>query len=455
MRILITNNHIKNFAGSEINALQLAVALRDLKIETDVATFSYGQPMKDIYESNGITVKNLFDEEVFSEDYDVFWTHHFPTTNQIVFRCKQSFSKIIFSSLGSFASLEGPPIYHTDLNFILSNSQGNTDILKTQGVEESEIRYFPNYAPDYFFTESKNKQLNSLSRIAIISHHPPKELIDLTKIAVSKGIQVDLIGIENRQIFVGPELLKQYDLIISIGKTVQYCFALKIPVYCYDHFGGPGYINQNNLQTSEHFNFSGRGIDRSLNGESLYKDIISGYSTAVSNLEYLYEYCYNNFNLKTNLTNLLEYISSSNKIDLEKIRNRNQLSKRHHQTILRLVEVEEEAGKLNSFLRQCNENNQRLNQQVEENTSLIHKMDATIESLIVLNEKKEEEVSVYQNKINVIQSRLDDEIRRSARLNDLIKMQEQEMLHFVLSRSWRFTRPLRKIANMFRKNKND
>ena len=34
--------------------------------------------------------------------------------------------------------------------------------------------------------------------------------------------------------------------------------SMGLPLYCYDHFGGPGYININNIEHNTYFNFSGR-----------------------------------------------------------------------------------------------------------------------------------------------------------------------------------------------------
>lgn len=64
-----------------------------------------------------------------------------------------------------------------------------------------------------------------------------------------------------------------YDSVISIGKTVQYCLASHISVFCYDHFGEPGYISRNNYDKARHHNFSGRGFSRHTKAR-LYKMII-------------------------------------------------------------------------------------------------------------------------------------------------------------------------------------
>ena len=56
---------------------------------------------------------------------------------------------------------------------------------------------------------------------------------------------IDAIGSEKPAI-TSAELLDHYDCVISIGKTVQYCLVQGIPVFLYDRFGGPGYLNESN-----------------------------------------------------------------------------------------------------------------------------------------------------------------------------------------------------------------
>lgn len=48
----------------------------------------------------------------------------------------------------------------------------------------------------------------------------------------------------------------------------------KIFVYCYDRFGGFGWIMKGNLIDVEYFNFFGRCCNRKLNIESIKDEII-------------------------------------------------------------------------------------------------------------------------------------------------------------------------------------
>ena len=49
--------------------------------------------------------------------------------------------------------------------------------------------------------------------------------------------------------------LQQYDLVITIGRTVPRCLAMGVPVYVYDYLGGPGYLTEANFSLAERNNF--------------------------------------------------------------------------------------------------------------------------------------------------------------------------------------------------------
>ena len=413
MRILITNYYLINYAGSEINTLELCLALRSLGIQSDVATFFYGNPMKEHFENSGIKVLQLFNNNLDLGNYDLLWTHHNYTLDHLIFGGSLlSKTKIIFSSLGSFEPLEAPPYYHNELNIILSNSGGNTCELVKQGVERNKIIYFPNCAPTDYFNIVPKIVPQNLNKIAIISNHIPKELQDFSKLAGSARFCVEHIGLNGITKLVDANLLKEYDLVISIGKTVQYCLALRIPVYCYDHFGGPGYLNQDNIESAGYFNFSGRGINRKLTGKELFDDIITNYEKSCGNVDFLFRYSYENFNLEKNVKKILRLVNSSNAISLSQIKNKYSLVDRRHQGFLR---EQERIKDLYSQLNNTQKENIRVQQAVERPSEEKAGLRREIERL------REDNVGL-----------------------------RQEVMFYASSKSWWYTRPFRKIMKLIR-----
>lgn len=376
-----------NFAGSEINALQLCLALRNIGMQVDVATFFYDYPIKELYENNAIQVFELFKNDLDLEKYDLLWTHHNPTLDHLIFGGLplRGSHKIIFSTLGALEPLEAPPYYHEELKIILSNSIGNTNELVKQGVKKEKIVYFPNFAPREYFENSSEATPKKLKKIAFISHHMPDEIKDFISISKSVGLDVEHIGLGGKPRYVDPNLIRQFDLIISIGKTVQYCFALRIPIYCYDHFGGPGYLNRDNIESAKSYNFSGRGINRKLTGKGLLDDISLNFEKSCKNLDFLFNYALENFNLEKNLNEIIKLVNLSEAIDLSQIRIKYPLVNRKHIGYLR---DQERIKALNSDVKKLqrsnllgqqgieklNEDNQRLkvdNQRLKEDNQTL------------------------------------------------------------------------------------
>ncbi|PJG86508.1 hypothetical protein CVP05_01505 [Conservatibacter flavescens] len=89
-----------------------------------------------------------------------------------------------------------------------------------------------------------------------------------------------MIGKTTKQQQVNPALIASYDVIISIGKTVQYALLGHKPVYCYDHFGGCGYLNADNFDKAKWHNFSGRGFDKKT-AEQIASELVDGFKSAL------------------------------------------------------------------------------------------------------------------------------------------------------------------------------
>jgi len=397
MKILVTNYFLRNFTGSEINTLQICSALNKLGHQADAGTFFFNEPIKRKFQERNIRVKNLLQSDLQLESYEFFWTHHIHTINHLIVQETLKSTKIIYSCLGPFSSLAAAPIYHNELNCILSNSRGNNDVLLTEGLDKNKIRYFPNFSPESYFSQAKAQHSKSPSRIAVISNHPPQEISKFSKIAKGNGQMVDFIGQNANHVYVDPDVIKKYDLVISIGKTVQYCFALRVPIYCYDHFGGPGFITPDNIQFEEFYNFSGRGTNRKLSGQEILTDIAGNYSGALNQLEFLYEYGKEHFTLENNIQELFADEALHKNIYISDIRNKHPLIKRHHNDFLRMLRLQ------------------------------------------LTQEEHFEAMPDPQHSI-------------SSRDSSLLEL-EQEVLSYSLSRSWRITRPLRKLKNLFRKDR--
>lgn len=313
-RILLTNRMVKDYTGSELDVCSIGYELIKTGYQVEVATYDLGEPLLSQYADSGIIFTNITEQDLVLKEYDIFIGHHNTIFIDCLTRKDIRYKKAVFSSLSPWVGIEFPPECANDLTLCMANSSETYDRMKTLGVKEENIIIFPNYIlPEFFNTTRENRQ--TLTKVCVVSNHVADEVKEAVDILGNNGIAVDLFGQEYQSVMITPELLIQYDIVITIGKTVQYCFGCKVPVYCYDIHGGPGWLNRNNFAIAANYNFSGRGFDRKLPSVELVMDIIQGYRSALENLELFYQIGKERYDLQINLQRLLEHIDKLPEID--------------------------------------------------------------------------------------------------------------------------------------------
>jgi hypothetical protein len=307
--VLIGCSRLVDLAGAEINTLELAEAFTGLGWSVSVASFEVCSDMRAELCSLGARVVDLCSEDAFSDvaQFDLAWIHHSVTANRILAEPSLTLSKVIFSSLSHFSPLECPPSTQLQPSRYLVHSQENFEHFVVNYPElRSLVSVMNNSVLARYWKGIPYFRNGCLHRLAVVSNHLPEEVISLLDLVAADGIDVDVFGITGRQIRVSPDLLREYDAVITIGKTVQYAIAAGVPVYCYDHFGGYGWINLDNFQRARKYNFSGRGESSKISAENLKKDLYEGYDSALAVTNDLYGMGLENFVLENNIGAVLE-----------------------------------------------------------------------------------------------------------------------------------------------------
>lgn len=314
MRILISNHYLSDYAGSEITTLGLAKHFKENGFQVVVATLSYGDPIRHHFEALNIEVVNLLNDKLDECEFDVIWAHHSPILNKLILDKSVTGKKILCSILSPFEPLEAPPIYVNELDLCLVNSLETRDKMLQFGVEPDKIQLFPNSVSNEFFDAYKPHN-NELKKIVVISNHVPDEIIEVAQKLEFNKVKVDIFGLYHKRELITPALLNDYDAVITIGKSVQYALALGIPVYCYDTFGGPGWITPDNLDTAEYYNFSGRCTNNKLNADTIVNEILNKYDSVARNCGILHNIAKNSYSLIKNIQKVMDKLSLMPDID--------------------------------------------------------------------------------------------------------------------------------------------
>ena len=288
-KFLITQNDISSINGSSITVLELAEYLIEQGSSVVVYTYFLNEPLDRVFRERNIHV--VVDENDLSIlDFDYIWVHHqvlpLSIIKQLGVKSKSTIPKFIFNHMSSIDQIADEFPYIWDLeNRLSSLSLFNSVETKNKQAAylSRKIRFdiFPNPAPRKFY-QSYSKQSGELRKILVVSNHPPDELINIDRYLQKHNIEIHFMGeFQEDYRIIEPELLASYDVIVTIGKTVQYCLVQNIPVYIYDHFGGPGFLNVNNYEKTSQNNFSGRGFEKKTSND-IALDLVEKYIDAVN-----------------------------------------------------------------------------------------------------------------------------------------------------------------------------
>ncbi len=314
-KVLLTNDAMVNYSGSEIDTLTIANYFLGNNYDVTIFTLEYGYPLLNNIDKR-IKLVNANEGDKLEKKYDLIWAHHFPLLDYLLFDRKIAVDYIHYVSLSSYVDYEALPFYYQDLNMVSTLSKEAKDGLEEEGYNANNISLFSNYSLDEDFNNFKKK--NTLEKIAIISNHIPNELLDFVELCKNESFDIDIYGIGYKYDKITAKILEKYDLIITIGRTVNQCIALGIPVYVYDRFGGDSFVTKDNIEKSHYYNFSGRGYHRKMSGLEILEDIKNNYSNCVKDLDYCYKYGKKNFDLSVMMDNCIKKLNKTDKFQITK-----------------------------------------------------------------------------------------------------------------------------------------
>jgi hypothetical protein len=273
--------------------------------EVCVATLLLGEPMISEFGKQGFRIFDMLAEPLVIRHarFDLVWIHHAPVFYEMLIHRVEA-ATVVFCSLSHFEPLEAAPDDREHIDLLLAHSIENKNhIVNVLALKEDQVLVFPNAVPSNYWVCAKEFHSPVLKRIAVISNHPPTEVLQAAKILRKGGAEVIHIGTGGMQMLINAKLLRSYDAVITIGKTVPYCLALKVPVYCYDHFGGPGWLDEGNFDLTGQNNFSGRGFLKKA-PETIALEIVDGYDECLSKLDRHASQAAKTLHLRNNLDRL-------------------------------------------------------------------------------------------------------------------------------------------------------
>lgn len=288
-KILITQQELANYGGSEVVTLELSNYFLDLGFEVVIFTNFFGPPISREFNPKVKIVDQ--NTKINIRSFSHIWVHH----NLVPFTLLDLLSKgdtlqakVAFHHMSPYLPIESPliPSFEESIaDFIYFNSPETMKAYERLFSKKDHLAVLGNPAPDKFANNvPKRTSKESLDSILVVSNHMPLELSEALKRLSENGVTIETLGVSGNPELVSPEKLDKYDVVVSIGKTVQYSFVRGVPVYCYDHFGGSGYLSLKNFSKNREFNFSGRGFKKK-NPEAIAEELVLNYKKAVVDAE--------------------------------------------------------------------------------------------------------------------------------------------------------------------------
>ncbi|MFC6356931.1 hypothetical protein [Luethyella okanaganae] len=255
----------------------------------DVYTNDLGSPMLELVQQlsswGRLRVVVADPEAPFDDDYDLIWIQHslLPPTmiDRLCYRGIET--PIVWHHLSVFMNIEMPILAEIE-NRIASLSTGMSpaavEAIMLFGLDPDHLLVFDNPAPDCFADATVSERNGRLERLLVVSNHAPEEVREAMGLVRGKGVHVEILGGQDGPRRVSPEILGEFDAVLTIGKTVPFALSMGIPCYVYDHFGGIGWLDDGNFE-HEHFHaFSGRATRRMAAPDIIARELVEGYPDA-------------------------------------------------------------------------------------------------------------------------------------------------------------------------------
>ncbi|MBC1255954.1 hypothetical protein, partial [Trichormus variabilis] len=101
-KVLLTNHHLKSYAGSELVTLDLAIEFQQKGWSVTVATFLFGGDLARHFYARGIDVVNVLEKPLTENEFDLVWGHHFPVLIKCLIEDSVKTKYLVLSSLSPY-----------------------------------------------------------------------------------------------------------------------------------------------------------------------------------------------------------------------------------------------------------------------------------------------------------------------------------------------------------------
>lgn len=265
MRIILANARLADRAGSELATMEIADAHMRNGHDVVIFTLVRGDAADEYSRRTGVPVLGPADGEALSAFApDLIHVHHWPTI--VTLEWIGIVAPWVIGFLGSIPPLEIPPplLPGREVPWWTLNEVAADQFSEIPGWGLSPHIVVGNWFDDHGITDSAVAAPETLRRLLVVSNHFPENVRrELADVTASMGIEVTHVGLPGQQAVVDQTMLRQFDGVITLGRTALLAMATGVPVLVLDHFGSDGWVVPADIENQARHNFSGRwqGLD--------------------------------------------------------------------------------------------------------------------------------------------------------------------------------------------------
>lgn len=327
MRVLFTVHMFKGFTGSELVTLDQARFFYSKGYEVDIFTLEKTGAITE-YIPSYIRVIDVPDVSKLRHYYDLIISRQWPLLEYLLFARGIDAKRVYYECVSWCLPIDFYPYFYNELTLCGYISERIQKKLNSMGYDTSNSFRFSNYTRKEFIEygealekERREKSTQTPRKIAIVSNHAPNELESAAAILRSKhDIAVDLYGMHHNYKLITPEILGQYDVIVSIGKTIFFSLSMGIPSYLYDQTCSIGYVSADNYEDCVAGNMAGSDGYEKRDPKVLANEILSGYESALSQAGELIKRLKRDFVFEDRMESLLAELMSKPEMDMALLR---------------------------------------------------------------------------------------------------------------------------------------
>lgn len=446
MRVLITNNILSGFGGSEIVCMELAEHFVAAGDDVVLYTNWYADPLASYIESSGlgsrISVAQRGIQDVGSA-FDLIWIHHnlIPPEVTSAMAGDGVAAHVIWHHMSRLVPIEFPifaPVENLIADAVTAVSDAVATMLVRFGIQSAKLRPFNNPAPDEFgqYPALERSPSAGLIRVMVVSNHVPDELSDALAYLAESGVEVRHVGVDGEYQRIRPAMLADADAVITIGKTVQYALSMGIPVFEYDHFGGAGWLLDPALEHEAAWHFSGRDSRGRVDARQIAAELTEGFSEAAAFARAHRETFAERWSLSRNLDAIFQSLPPEPTVKQLRVATAKQFrafeewssgiyqNYEHHRALL---EREREQR-----LHELDASQAERDRLIEAHDALRRERDRLVDGLASLQERSE-----------ALRARLEASCEQVHHLGEAVEEMEA-------STSWRVTKPMRETMRLLR-----